>query len=209
MNVLAIGAHFDDVELGCGGTIARHTRAGDNVTVYVSTVSGFANHHNLEVRSNDIALAEAHAAMKVLGVTDLVCGQFKTLEVEFTDALNIDILKLVEDRKIDLVISHWPGDIHHDHQAVGRAAIHSCRHVPRQLLYRSNWYHSTADFRGAFYVDITDTWDLKRRAIEAHESELERTGRRWIGFFENEAENAGQRIGVRYAEVFEALKWLS
>jgi LmbE family N-acetylglucosaminyl deacetylase len=208
MNVLAIGAHFDDVELGCGGTVARHVAAGDNVTVYIATVSGFSNHKSLEVRSNDTALAEAHAAMKVLGVTDLVCGQFKTLEVEFIDALNIEILKLVDDRKTDLVISHWPGDIHHDHQAVGRAAIHSCRHVPRQLLYRSNWYHSTADFRSHFYVDITKTWDIKRRAIEAHKSEFERTGRKWTAFFENEAENAGQRIGVKYAEVFEVLKWL-
>ena len=196
------------MELGCGGTVARHVRDGDNVTVYVSTVSGYANHKAIETRSNEIALAEAQAAMKVLGVTDLVCGQFKTLEVEFTDTLNIEILRLVEDRKIDLVLSHWPGDIHHDHQAVARAAIHSCRHVPRQLLYRSNWYHSTADFRGNFYVDITQTWDAKRRAIEAHASEFERTGRKWTAFFENEAENAGQRIGVRHAEVFEVLKWL-
>lgn len=209
MNVLAIGAHFDDVELGCGGTIARHARAGDHVTVYVSTVSGYSNHYNLEVRKSEVALAEARAAMKILGVSDLVCGQFRTLEVEFVDPLNIEILRLVEDRKIDIVLSHWPGDIHHDHQAVARAAIHSCRHVPRQLLYRSNWYHSTADFRGNFYVDITDTWEAKRLAIEAHASELERTGRRWTAFFENEAENAGQRIGVRYAEVFELLKWLS
>jgi LmbE family N-acetylglucosaminyl deacetylase len=208
MNVLAIGAHFDDVELGCGGTVAHHVAAGDNVTVYVSTVSGFSNHKSLEVRSNEIALAEARAAMNILGVTDLVCGQFKTLEVEFTDALNIEILRLVDDRKTDLVISHWPGDIHHDHQAVARAAIHSCRHVPRQLLYRSNWYHSTGDFRGNFYVDITRTWDTKRRAIEAHKSEFERTGRKWTDFFENEAENAGQRIGVKHAEVFEVLKWL-
>ena len=137
MNVLAIGAHFDDVELGCGGTVAHHVAAGDNVTVYVSTVSGFANHKSQEIRSNEIALAEAKAAMQVLGVTDLVCGQFKTLEVEFTDALNIEIIRLVEDRKIDLVISHWPGDIHHDHQAVARAAIHSCRHVPRQAQIQS------------------------------------------------------------------------
>lgn len=209
MNVLAIGAHFDDVELGCGGTIARHARAGDNVTVYVATVSGYSNQHNLQVRKNDVALSEARAAMNVLGVTDLVCGQFRTLEVEFIDPLNVEIIRLVEDRKIDLVLSHWPGDIHHDHQAVARAAIHSCRHVPRQLLYRSNWYHSTADFRGNFYVDVTDTWETKRGAIEAHVSELERTGRRWTAFFENEAENAGQRIGVRYAEVFELLKWLS
>src|SRR5437773_7991794 len=209
MNVLAIGAHFDDVELGCGGTLARHIRAGDEVYVYVATVSGFTDLRNQIVRSNEAAEAEGRKAMGILGVTQLICGQFKTMEVEFVDPLNIEILRIVEDKKIDLVLSHWPEDIHHDHQAVGKASIHGARHVSRQLLFRSNWYHSTADFRGNFYVDITDTWEIKRRAIEAHQSELERTHRKWIGFFENEAENAGQRIGVRYAEVFEVLKWLA
>src|SRR6185295_2589598 len=161
MNVLAIGAHFDDVELGCGGTLAKRAKDGDNVYVYVATVSGFSNHYNKTVRSNAIARKEAQKAMQILGVTELICGEFKTLRVEFVDALNVEILRIVEEKAIELVISHWPGDIHHDHQAVGKASIHSCRHVPRQLLYRSNWYHSTEDFRGTFYVDITDTWELK------------------------------------------------
>jgi LmbE family N-acetylglucosaminyl deacetylase len=208
MNVLAIGAHFDDVELGCGGTLARHARGGDNVYVYVATVSGFANHYNQTVRSNEVAVAEAREAMKALGVKEMICGQFRTLEIEFVDALNVEILRIVDEKKIDLVLSHWPGDIHHDHQAVGRASIHGCRHVPRQLLYRSNWYHSTADFHGNFYVDVTQTWEAKKLAIQAHASELERTGNKWTSFFQNEAENAGQRIGVKYAEVFELLKWL-
>ena len=208
MNVLAIGAHFDDVELGCGGTLARYAREGHEVSVYVPTVSGFANHNQQTVRSNEVALTEARAAMEILGVKNLISGAFKTLEIEFVDSLNIEILKIVEDKKIDLVLSHWPGDIHHDHHAVGQASIHACRHVKRQLLFRSNWYHSTADFRGNFYVDITATWLLKEKAIEAHASELERTGRKWLNFFRNEAENAGQRIGVKYAEVFEVLKWI-
>jgi LmbE family N-acetylglucosaminyl deacetylase len=208
MNILAIGAHFDDVELGCGGTIARYAQAGDNVVVYVATVSGFSNYNNKEIRSNETALEEAHAAIKILGASKLICGPFKTLQVEFVDELNVQLLRIVEEEKIDVVLSHWPGDIHHDHQAVARASIHSCRHAPRQLLYRSNWYHSTSDFRGNMYVDISDTWDIKQRAIEAHVSEFERTGRKWTAFFKNEAENAGQRIGVRYAEVFEVLKWL-
>jgi LmbE family N-acetylglucosaminyl deacetylase len=208
MNVLAIGAHFDDVELGCGGALARYAREKHQVYVYVATVSGFADHYNKAVRSNEVALAEARKAMEVLGVTELLSGRFKTLEVEFVDALNVEVLRIVEEKKVDLVLSHWPGDIHHDHHAVGQASIHACRHVKRQLLYRSNWYHSTVDFRGNFYVDITDTWDAKQKAIEAHVSELERTGRKWLGFFRNEAENAGQRIGVKYAEVFEVLKWI-
>lgn len=208
MNVLAIGAHFDDVELGCGGALARHARNGDDVYVYVATVSGFANYNNQTVRSNDIALSEAQAAMKVLGVKELICGKFKTLAVEFVDALNIEILRIVEEKKIDMVYAHWTGDIHHDHQAVARASLHSCRHVPRLLMYRSNWYHSTTEFRGNFYVDVTDYWSIKEQAIRSHETEMDRTGEKWISFFHNEAENAGQRIGVRHAEVFELVKWL-
>jgi LmbE family N-acetylglucosaminyl deacetylase len=76
------------------------------------------------------------------------------------------------------------------------------------LMYRSNWYHSVSEFRGNFYIDISQYWPIKQKAIEAHESELDRTGRKWISFFKNEAENAGQRIGVEKAEVFEIVKWL-
>lgn len=208
MNVLAIGAHFDDVELGCGGALAKHAAAGDNVYVFVATVSGFSNQYAQSVRSSDIALSEARAAMAILGVKELICGNFNTLEVEFVDSLNIQILRIVEEKQIDKVYTHWNGDIHHDHQAVARASLHSCRHVPCMLMYRSNWYHSTQDFRGSFYVDITPYWEVKERGICAHESEIERTGSRWIKFFRNEAENAGQRIGVKYAEVFEVVKWL-
>ena len=209
MNVLAIGAHFDDVELGCGGALARHSDGGDHVFVYVATVSGFANQYNITVRTSQVARAEARQAMRILGVKELICGKFKTLEVEFEDALMIEILKIVEEKKIDLVYCHWIGDIHHDHQAVSRASLHGCRHVPRLLMYRSNWYHSTQDFHGNFYVDITETWGVKEKAILAHVSEVERTARKWVSFFRNEAKNAGQRIGVPMAEVFEVVKYLN
>ncbi len=208
MNVLAIGAHFDDVELGCGGVLARHAQQGDNVYVFVATVSGFSNHYNLEVRSNETALSEARNAMAILGVKELMCGNFKTLEVEFVDALNIEILKIVKEKEINQVYAHWSGDIHHDHQAVAKASLHSCRHVQRLLMYRSNWYHSTVEFRGNFYFDITNFWAIKEQSIRAHVSEVDRTGEKWLSFFKNEAENAGQRIGVKYAEVFEIVKWL-
>lgn len=208
MNVLAIGAHFDDIELGCGGALAKHAANNDNVYAYVATKSGFINHQNKEIRSNETAALEGEKAMQILGV-ELIKGSFNTLEIEFTDALNLEILKIVEEKKIEIVYSHWMGDIHHDHQAVARASLHSCRHVPRQLMYRSNWYHSNIDFKGNFYIEISDFWDIKKKSIEAHESEMERTGKKWIEFFEHEAQNAGQKIGVEKAEVFEVIKWLS
>lgn len=208
MNILAIGAHFDDIELGCGGAIARHIAAGNNITVYVATESGFSDHRNKTIRSSDTARAEAEEAMHILGVKNMICGSFKALELEFIDALNIEILRIVEENRIDLVFSHWAGDIHHDHYALAKASLHGCRHVPRMLMYRSNWYHTNQEFVGNFYIDISDYWKIKEEAIKAHKSEMKRTGEKWISFFRNEAENAGQRIGVEKAEVFQVIKWL-
>jgi LmbE family N-acetylglucosaminyl deacetylase len=207
MNILAIGAHFDDIELGCGGTLAKHVAEGNKVYAYVATVSGFMNSENQIIRENEIALAEGRRAMELLGI-ELTCGYFRTLEVEFNESLNAQIVRIVQDKKIEKVYTHWVGDIHHDHHAVARASLHSCRHVPRMLMYRSNWYHSTLDFRGAFYVDITNYLEKKMDSLRAHKSEMDRTRESWIHFFTNEAESAGQRIGVKYAEVFELVKWL-
>ncbi len=208
MNILAIGAHFDDIELGCGGAIARHVANGDQVYAYVATDSGFVNQKKEIIRSSKVARKEAENAMAILGVKKLICGEFKTLELEFVDELNVQILDIVTDNNIELVYTHWANDVHHDHYALARASLHGCRHVQRMLMYRSNWYHSVSDFRGNFYIDISEYWVIKQRAIEAHESEMGRTSNRWISFFRNEAENAGQRIGVQYAEIYEVVKWL-
>ena len=75
-------------------------------------------------------------------------------------------------------------------------------------MYRSNWYHSPLHFNGTHYVDISAFWDIKEKAIRCHASEMDRVGDSWIEFFRNEALNAGQRIGVEKAEVFEVVKYL-
>ena len=125
MKVLAVGAHFDDIELGCGGTIAKYIAAGDDVTVYVATESGFSDHRNKTIRSSEVARAEAEDAMRILGVKNMICGSFKALQLEFVDELNVEILKIVEEQSIDMVISHWAGDIHHDHYALAKASLNT------------------------------------------------------------------------------------
>lgn len=207
MNVLAIGAHFDDVELGCGGALARHALRKDKVFAYIATRSGYASYTKNIIRDDTKALGEGRNAAKILGA-QLICGNFETLKLEFNEDLNSKLIKIIEENRIDIIYTHWIGDIHHDHSALSRSSLHTGRHVKRLLMYRSNWYHSTLDFRGNFYVDITATWRIKEKAIKAHKTEYERVGRKWIDFFKNEAANAGQRIGVKFAEVFELVKWI-
>jgi LmbE family N-acetylglucosaminyl deacetylase len=207
MNILAIGAHFDDIELGRGGSVARHAAKGDTVTGFVATKSGYQSPDGTIIRGNEMAREEGVTAMEILGAR-LIEGGLPTFELEFNEALNKQIVRIIEENKIDLIYTHWHGDTHHDHRAVACATLHACRHVPRVLMYRSNWYDGTRAFRGNFYVDITDYWPVKEAAIEAHKDEMTRAGSLWIDYFKREAENAGLRAGVKYAESFEVVKWL-
>ncbi len=207
MNILAIGAHFDDIELGCSGSLARHVRQGDQVTMYVATKSGFRSPGREQIRSNEQALAEGNAAAELIGAK-VICGGFETLQLEFEDNLNGQLVSLIEKEKIDLIYTHYKDDVHHDHAALARASLHAGRHVPRLLCYHSNYYQSDVQFTANFFVDITDTWQTKEAVIRAHKSEFERVGDQWIRYFKREAENYGLAIGAELAEGFRCVKWL-
>ena len=209
MKILAIGAHFDDVELGCGGTVARHVRNGDEVIIYVVTNSGYTDYAQRVIRKPEIALAEGKKAAEILRASSLLCGDFPTNDLQFNDELVRSILGVITKEKIEMIYTHWVDDIHLDHQSVTRAVLTAGRHVPRMLMYRSNYYDTNKFFRGNFYVDITDTLELKKQAIMAHESEYKRIGERWLRFFLNQNQNDGQKIGVEYAECFEVVKYLA
>ncbi len=86
MNILAIGAHFDDIELGCSGTLIKHVESGDNVTMLVITDSAFTNPDNIEIRNREIAKCEGEAGALVIGA-NLICLDYKTFNVSFDDKL--------------------------------------------------------------------------------------------------------------------------
>ena len=76
MNVLGIGAHYDDLELGCSGTLIKHARNGDRVTMLVVTDSEYMNPSGDMVRSAEIAIAEGTKAAGII-CADLVCFELQ------------------------------------------------------------------------------------------------------------------------------------
>lgn len=208
MNVLALGAHFDDIEIGCGGALARHVARGDTVTGLVVTTSDYTDYNGVVLRDRETALAEGRAAARVLGY-DLVHADIPTKHASFDPRLIELINKVIDERAIDLVFTHWDGDVHQDHQAVAHSTLAAARRVPNLLMYRSNLYRSSRDFTANFFVDITDTMDVKLQALNAHATEVRKFGRGWMEFWTNEARNNGQRVGVRYAEAFHLVKYLT
>lgn len=207
MNVLAIGAHFDDVELGCGGSLAKHVVNGDKVYIYIATKSGYKDPGGVIIRNDESALQEGLKAAKIIGA-QLITDSFDTLFLEFNDALNAKLVKIIEEYNINILYTHFDGDVHHDHIALAKSSLHAARHVPCVLMYKSNWYQGTSNFTANFFVDITEYFEIKRKAILAYKTEIERTNGDWLSYFEQLAEINGKAVGVQKAEAFHLVKWV-
>lgn len=207
MNVLAVGAHFDDLELGCSGTLIKHVNNGDKVTMIVVTASDYKNPKGDLIRGREIAHEEGVKAANIIGAK-LICLNYETFMVPFDESLTEKLNSYVDKFKIDVVYSHWIYDLHRDHQYAGKCTLMAARHVPKFLLYRSNFYDTEQQFRGNFYSDISQVMDKKLKVIKAHASELKRVRYQWLHFFTKQHENDGQKIGVKYAECFEIVRYL-
>lgn len=211
MNILAIGAHHDDIELGAGGTLAKYAKQGHKV--FGLTLTNSETHYeerNIH-RTKQTALAEGKAAAKIVGLKLLeVPTKLQADNGEL--AYNAEIMRFVEkilhEHKIDMVITHWKRDMNTDHEATAKISIVAARHIPRVLMYRSNWYQPDAAFNGIVYSDISDVMDLKIKALHAYAGEIKNRSMEWINTFIDSNRSFGFSIGVKYAEVFEPVKYL-
>ena len=208
MNVLAIGAHYDDIEIGAGGTISKHIKNGDNVTFVVVTDSSYSNHDGTKYRTKKQARQEGEAAAEILGVRSFLHLNHKTKKVEYGVELIEELNAIIDELNIDTIYTHWIDDIHHDHSVIAKATLTAARHVPRVLMYRSNWYHAPTQFKDNFYSDISKYIDRKISSLKAHITEYDRRGPQWIEFVLHQNKNCGITMGVDYAESFEIIKWL-
>ena len=207
MNVLGIGAHFDDLEIGCSGTLIKHVQSQDKVTMLVLTDSAYNNPENVEVRDVATARSEGEAAADIIGA-DLICLDYKTWHLPFDESLTSRIRYYIEKLEIDIIYSHWVYDLHRDHQYAGKSTLMAGRHVPRYLMYRSNYYDTEQQFRGNFYSDISEVFEKKIEVIKSHKSELERVDYSWLEFINKQNGNDGQKTGVAYSECFEVVRYL-
>lgn len=207
MNVLAVGAHFNNIEVGCSGALLKHAQKGDKIILFVAATAGMFNSERAETGKDDIVFRDAQEAGELIG-GKLVFGGFETLHLEFDDPLNVKLVHLIEKEKIDLIYTHFPDDPQHDHRSLARSVIHAGRRVPRMLGYRCNWYESERPFIPNFFVDISDVWEKKEEAMRIYTSDAGKVREERIAFFKNDAENNGRQNGVTYAEGFQIIKWL-
>lgn len=207
MNILATGAHFDDVELGCGATLRKLADEGHKLFIYVGTTSGFVSATSYTpIRNADLARAEGELSARLLGAVPIF-GDTPTFDLDFSHGLNTRITQLVEQYQIDCIFTHWDQDPHHDHWGLAHAVLHGAKHVKRLLEYQSSWYEGKRIFRPNFYVDTTDYWKFKMDLLKVFESEYARVGRKWVQFCEASGRLNGLKIDCPYAEGFYCVRW--
>lgn len=207
MKILAIGAHADDVELGCGGSLLRWAAEGHAITVYVATDSAYAAPDGRPVRRAEDAAREATASAARLGAR-LEIGPFQTFRLaEQPVALADAMVALFEAEAPDLALAHWAGDTHPDHRALALAVQHAARRCPGLLAYAGNWYAGSARFDPRLTVDVSATLEAKLDLIALFASENGRTGGVWLEHAREQASLLGRPAGVRYAEAFEVIKY--
>ena len=176
-HIMAIGAHILDAEISCGMTLAKHSMLGDKVTT-VALTAGENGHPKEftkeEFRQVNIKGAEDFAAE--LG-GQFICLNYSDSQVPETEELYNTLADLIRKEKPDIILTHWGGSGHEDHnlapkavsKAVRRAGYSESENYPphrvSKVYYAENW----EDMRGFIpylYVDVTAAFDLWSRAIQ-------------------------------------------
>jgi LmbE family N-acetylglucosaminyl deacetylase len=164
LNILAIGAHPDDIELGCGGTLLKAVRQGHNVTMYNITRGSASGDPEKRVQ-------ELIHSSQIVGVDTLWIDNFEDTKLSLNSELVNHIEYFIDKVKPDLIYTHSGCDNHHDHRAIAAATIEAGRFVPNIVAYEMP---VTRDFRPQVYFDISDMIDEKIQLLNVFYSQRDK-----------------------------------
>ncbi len=208
MKILAIGAHLDDIELACGGVLAKAIKAGHTVKMVVMTDSAYSNFDGKVLRTEEEALREGKAAIAKLGVTDLVILKFPNKNIPYNGSTVEALDKIMSDFRPDYIFTHWVFDTHQDHKNTAQSTISAARYMYNIFMYEPipPSGRSYAPFRAQAYFDISDSIDQKLDSLREHKSQHAKYGEQWIEAIEGRAKLRGFENGCKYAEAFEPVR---
>ena len=208
LRILAIGAHGDDIELACGGTLAKAVKQGHEVTMVIVTGTGFTDTNGQVIRTSEIAEKEVKDAANVLGVSNLHILRYQDTSVPYSVDLINDLDDIIGNINPDIIFTHFVFDTHQDHIRTAHSTISAARNQNTILLYEpiNPSGQGYVPFRPQVYMDISQTIDTKINSLKAHKSQYEKYTETWIEAVVARAKFRGFEMGVDYAECFEVVR---
>ena len=221
LDVLAIGAHPDDIELSCGGTIIKLVKQRRRVGVVDLTEGELGTRGSREIRAR-----EAREAARVMGVTTRVSLGIPDGNIELNTENRLKVIRLIREYRPEILLIPYPVDRHPDHEhahALCREAWYyagllrietesrgkkQVPHRPRAFYQYMQWFQ----FAPSFIVDISDEFDRRMKAVRAFKSQFydpastepeTRLSRPdFLEMIRTRLAYHGERIGKKYGEPF-------
>ena len=198
-NWLFVGPHPDDVELGCGGSIAKYSKS--NVNIYYLIISPA-----IEDPRNKNILQEMENAAEILGLKReniFVLKYPRRVLHDFRADIRQDLIRVVKEVEPDVIFTTTPDDLHQDHSVIGEEILRLFR---ERSVIGYEVIRSSINFAANFYIELTEEHiDRKIRALMEYKSQLDRY------YFNPEvirslAKMRGAQVKAPYAEAFKAMR---
>jgi LmbE family N-acetylglucosaminyl deacetylase len=201
--IIDFAAHPSDLEIGMAGTIAKLSAMGYNVQPVIATLPNFVKSDTKEGRKSESMLSA-----KVMGCKSPIFLDLSPEQMVFGRKLVTLIDSLITEHKPDSVFTQWHGDSHQDHQILTSSVISACRNQNNLFMYETTIPGGITQnsFRPQLFVDITETIDIKKNALECFQSQFIRCGEIWIPAVIGRCSFRGYQVDAKYAEAFEVVK---
>lgn len=223
MNILAVGAHPDDIEINCAGTLAKYAAMGHKVFICTATNGNIGSATLPKDEIAKIRKAEAAKSAAIIGAEYICLDYDDELFYENLDA-RIAFINMVRHCQPDVIFTHNPHDYNPDHMLTSKIINDIQVMIPIAKIkteeppcdkFPAVYYFEPVfglSFVPTDYVDITDYYETKKKMFLCHESQQQWMADTYAGYtdddsaFTNEIEiqssYRGMQCGVKYAEAF-------
>ena len=214
--VLVVASHPDDEILGCGGTLYKLKKKGVKISaIFLS--DGESSRKNLNIKKLILERRkQAKKAAKIIGITNLVFGDFPDNSMDTVPMLKIIqfIEKQIKKLKPDTIFTHFDNDLNIDHQITSKAVATACRPIKNQtvksilffeVLSSSEWNISTKNknFKPNYFININKSIKYKIKALKCYKKEIKKWPHpRSIKGVDLLSKNRGSAVGFLNAEAF-------
>ena len=209
--ILIIGAHYDDAELGAGGTAAKLSAEGKAVYKLTLTNNEVAESAFNRATKHTDSVQDSARACAILGVEEISFPQEPVCQLRYSTEIMQRVEQVIFDYSIDTVFVHSEFDTNQDHCEAGKISKTAARHCSSILIYQSNLYVCEKPFYPTVFFDISGYIAQKREALNQYGIEHQRFGAENDTLFANNIGRNklwGYSNGVQYAEGFLPFKLL-
>ncbi len=200
-NVLAIGAHPDDIEIGCGGTLAKFAEEGHHVSLFVVSDGSAGG-------TKALRKEEQEKAAQLIPAKNLYWGNYKDTEIIVSKEIISHFETIIHQAKPDVILVNNPEDTHQDHRHLAQITISATRYIKNVLFYETP---TSTNFQPNVYVKLNARLlKTKHELLMAHHSQINKTNIANLSIIDVATSNAqfrGTQGRVKYAEAFKPLRF--